>query len=84
METQWAGINLRGLAGFGWAERLNRIEVIKHHGSGHSAALPVVDPLLITRLPVKAEQARKGTIAASGFDDFSGLVLVHVRIKHHV
>lgn len=73
-----------GLVVVGGPQRLDRLEVIQHNRSRHSAALPVVDALLITGRRVEAEQAREGSIAACGLDEFSGLDLVHAHIKHHV
>ena len=73
-----------GLVVVGGPQRLDRLEVIQHDRSRHSAALPVVDALLISSCRVEAKQAREGSIAARGLDDFSGLGLIHAHIKHHV
>ena len=83
----------RGLAGFGRsrcalcrqrAQSVDRFEVRKNHGGGDAATLPVVDSLLNSRAQLEAKQPREGAIAASGFDDFPGVMRVHAVIKHHV
>lgn len=81
------------LAGFGGSRRcicsraaqpVDRIEVPEQDRGGDAAPLPVVDALLNPRTQLKAEQARKSAVAASGLDDFPGFVRVHAGIKHHV
>lgn len=72
------------LCGGGLLQSRNLFKVLKHDSGRDPAALPVVHALLISRLLIEPEEARKRGVAACGGDDQGGLFRVHGAIKHHV